>query len=95
MTGIDHTPEFMPYTKRKALRLVRESGGLVKFISQFLGDHETDIDKIRVCDPVVVMGPGQSAGAGLWSGAGVVCLGLNGHALLVQNCYIDGFWRVG
>jgi len=94
INGVDYTAEFLPYDMRKAQRLIRKAGGLVQFISQFLGAAETDIERIRVCDAAVVSAAGQEPAAGLWNGSSVTCLAPSGAVGVAAN-HIDVFWRIG
>ena len=94
ITGVDYAPAFQPYDVRSAARLLRNAGGLVPFISQFLGEPETDTSQLRVCDAVVVSSVGQDAAAGLWNGQSVTCLAASG-AIGVSAMHIDAFWRIG
>ena len=78
LIGTDYHSAFTPYSERQAMRLVRRAGGIVKFVSRFIGEPEPTLEGIRLCDPVVVLSdelePFGGAG-GLWNGRSAVVLG--------------------
>lgn len=94
LIGVDHSIEFMPYTALRALLMIERAGGMVPFVSRFLGHPEESLDGIRICDPVVIKNGDLEAG-GLWNGTSVTALKEGGSIVLVSREYVIASWRIG